>query len=191
VIICAEQLELSYFPKFLGKTKADEFHLQLTENLDWQIEYYRMFGKILPSPRLIAWYGNEGLNYRYSGINHPAIPWTQELLVIKSIIETNINHSFNSVLANLYRDGQDSMGWHADNEPELGINPVIASLSLGESRRLCFRNTSSPRQSFNISLEHGSLLVMSGQTQHFWQHSIPKTKANCQSRINLTFRLII
>ncbi len=191
MIICAEQLELSYFPKFLGKAKADECYLKLTENLDWQIEYYRMFGKILPSPRLIAWYGNEGLNYRYSGINHPAIPWTKELLAIKTIIETNMNHSFNSVLANFYRNGQDSMGWHADDEPELGINPVIASLSLGESRRLCFRNTSSPRQSFNISLEHGSLLVMSGQTQHFWQHSIPKTKANCQSRINLTFRLII
>lgn len=191
MIICTEKLELSYFPKFLEKNQADTFFLKLYDNINWKIEYYRMFGKILPSPRMMAWYGNQGLNYRYSGIDHLTIPWNDELITLKNFIEDKLNHRFNSVLANLYRDGQDSMGWHADNEPELGQKPVIASLSLGENRRFVCRKRQDNRQSFSLKLEHGSLLVMSGQTQHHWQHAIPKTKTNCLPRVNLTFRQII
>lgn len=189
MIKCTEHLELTYWPNFLDKSKADELY-QTFCHLSWALEYYRMFGKIIPSPRLMAWYGDSNVDYQYSGIRHSPLPWTEELLFVKKLIEAKINHPFNAVLANLYRDGRDGMGWHADDEPELGKNPVIASISLGATRRFKFRTLSQPRQMIDTTLSHGSLLVMHGQTQHFWQHAITKTKKTCLPRINLTFRYI-
>lgn len=190
MIVCSENLDLSYFPQFLEKSLADKWYSKLISKLEWDIEHYQMFGKILPSPRMMAWYADANLNYRYSGIDHIPLAWTDELLEIKSLIEAKVGRPFNAVLANLYRDGMDSMGWHADDENELGQNPVIASLSLGEQRNMNFRTKSQPRTSFRIMLTHGSLLVMQGLTQHCWQHAIPKTTKICSPRVNLTFRWI-
>ena len=189
-MICGEQLTLSYYPNFFDKDLADFYFELLSTQLKWEIEYYKMFGKMVASPRLMAWYGNTGINYRYSGLDHAAIPWTQELMPIKNAIEKKLNHGFNSVLANLYRDGKDSMGWHADDELELGSNPLIASLSLGASRVFSLRSQKKPRASMKIPLEHGSLLVMHGATQHYWQHAILKTVKCLEPRINLTFRFV-
>jgi len=189
-IICCEQLGLTYYPNFLYKELADSYFEILLSQLEWQIEYYKMFGKIIASPRKIAWYGDTGLHYRYSGLDHQALPWTQELLDIKNKLEIKLNQHFNSVLANLYRDGQDSMGWHADNEPELGPYPVIASLSLGATRTFSLRNFEKPRQSLKIPLKHGSLILMDGCTQQDWQHAILKTTKCLEPRINLTFRWV-
>jgi len=189
-MISADQLKLTYYPNFFNEVLADSYFKILSNQLEWQIEHYKMFGKIVNSPRKIAWYGNEDVNYRYSGIDHQALAWTQELLDIKNCLEIKLNQRFNSVLANLYRDGQDSMGWHADNEPELGSNPVIASLSFGATRIFSLRTMQKPRQSLKIPLEHGSLLVMDGTTQYAWQHAILKTKRCLEPRINLTFRWV-
>jgi alkylated DNA repair dioxygenase AlkB len=189
-IICSEQLGLTFYPHFLHKELADSYFEILLTQLEWQIEHYKMFGKIIDSPRKIAWYGHPGLHYCYSGLDHQALPWTKELLDIKNNLEIKLNQRFNSVLANLYRDGQDSMGWHADNEPELGPYPVIASLSLGATRTFSLRNFEKPRQSLKIPLKHGSLILMDGSTQQAWQHAILKTTRCLEPRINLTFRWI-
>lgn len=189
-MICSEQLGLTYYPNFFDEELADSYFEVLGKHLEWQIEHYKMFGKILASPRRIAWYGNQGVNYRYSGVDHQALPWTQELIDIKNCLELKLNQRFNSVLANLYRDGQDSMGWHADNEPELGHHSVIASLSLGATRIFSLRSLKKPRQSLKIPLKHGSLLIMDGSTQHDWQHAVLKTTRCSEPRINLTFRWI-
>lgn len=189
-MICSENLQLNYFPHFFDKELADHYFEIFYAQLKWQVEQYKMFGKTIPSPRLIAWYGNKGLNYRYSGINHQALEWTQELKHIKNILEIKFKHHFNSVLANLYRDGQDSMGWHCDNESELGPNPLIAPLSFGATRQFSLRTLQKPQQSIKIALEHGSLLIMHGTTQHYWQHAILKTTRCKAPRINLTFRCV-
>ena len=149
-----------------------------------------MFGKPVLIPRLSAWYGNEGASYTYSGLTLQPNAWTDELLSIKQKIETISGATFNSVLLNFYRHGQDSMGWHADDEPELGKMPTIASLSLGAERRFLLRAKNNHHQKHEIPLNNGSLLVMSGNTQHYWQHAIPKTRLPTKPRINLTFRQI-
>ena len=148
-----------------------------------------MFGKQIPSPRLVAWYGEKEAAYRYSGILHQPNPWLPELLSIKEIIEQKFNLQFNSVLANLYRNKSDSMGYHADNEIELGKNPIIASLSLGVTRKFNLKHKKS-KTLHKMTLTNGSLLIMSGDTQNNWYHSVPKQKKATAERINLTFRLI-
>jgi alkylated DNA repair dioxygenase AlkB len=187
-----DKSELLYAPHFLGEDEASHYFQQLEEELDWHREKIKIFGKEYWQPRLLAWYGDPEARYSYSGIAHEPLPWHPLLLDLKEKIEASIQDHFNSVLANLYRDGQDSMGWHSDNEPELGNQPVIASLSLGGRRRFAFR----PRKSFegkrqSFDLGHGSLLIMKGQTQARWQHQIAKTKKQVHPRINLTFRQII
>ncbi|PIQ22289.1 MAG: alpha-ketoglutarate-dependent dioxygenase AlkB [Cytophagales bacterium CG18_big_fil_WC_8_21_14_2_50_42_9] len=150
-----------------------------------------MFGKQIWLPRLTAWYGDPGKTYQYSGIQNEPLPWIPALLEIKQAVETLAGVPFNSVLLNYYRHGQDSMGWHADDEPKLGTNPVIASVSFGQTRRFNFRHRTIkalPKKS--VLLTHGSLLLMQGSTQHFWQHQLPKTKAISAPRLNLTFRII-
>lgn len=189
-MICSQHLALSYYPHFFDHELADYYFEVLSNQLNWQREYYKMFGNIVASPRLMGWYGHEGIHYRYSGIDHKALPWTEALMNIKNSLETRFNYHFNSVLANLYRDGQDSMSWHADDEAELGNHPVIASLSFGATRMFSFRTTKKPRQSLKIPLEHGSLLMMDGPTQHHWQHAVLKTKKCLEPRINLTFRWV-
>ncbi len=178
---------LLYLPNFLTSERADEAFSKLTLELNWRQEAIRLFGKTVLQPRLQAWHGDK--NYTYSGLEMTPEPWNPTLLHLKYLCEVASQSQFNSVLANLYRDGQDSMGWHQDNEAELSLNPVIASLSFGESRRFLLRHIET-KQKHEVELSHGSLLVMAGETQHYWQHSVPKTAKPKESRINLTFRHI-
>jgi alkylated DNA repair dioxygenase AlkB len=142
-------------------------------------------GRRIPIPRLTAWHGAAG--YVYSGIRLTPAPWTPPLLELKALAERLAGQSFNSVLLNLYRDGRDSVSWHADNEPGLGRDPVIASLSLGAVRRFQLKHRRLPER-LTLDLPHGSCLIMAGATQHHWLHQLPKTKAPVGPRINLTFR---
>ena len=184
--------ELIYFPQWLSPEKAQQHFDTLHRSLDWKAEEIVMFGKMVMQPRLMAWYGDQGTSYTYSGLTVAPSPWTKLLGDIKNAIQQAVPpYTFNSVLCNLYRNGQDSMGWHSDNEPELGKNPVIASLSLGGVRRFHLRHKKQkdlPR--VRLDLKSGSLLIMAGETQHFWQHQVSKTKKAVEPRINLTFRLI-
>ncbi|MBY7827531.1 alpha-ketoglutarate-dependent dioxygenase AlkB [Vibrio fluvialis] len=179
--------KLLWVEHFLTPTQADHAFSVLTQELDWQQEAITLFGKSVLQPRLQAWYGDKA--YTYSGLTMLPKTWTPMLADLKQRCELLAGQTFNSVLANLYRDGQDSMGWHQDNEPELGQQPVIASLSLGETRRFVLRHLHS-KEKFELPLSHGSLLIMAGNTQHLWQHCVPKTVRALEPRINLTFRLI-
>ena len=138
----------------------------------------------------MAWHGDSGASYRYSGVDHQPLPWTDTLLDLKTDLRNRFKVDFNSVLLNLYRDGNDSMGWHSDDEAELGRQPVIASLSLGQERKLRFRMRNNTRNTIDVSLPHGSLLLMYGNCQHDWQHQLPKTAKTIGPRINLTFRKV-
>ena len=180
---------LNLYPDFLPNDVADNFYELLLNELNWSEEHIQMFGKTIPVPRLICWYGNKEAIYRYSGVEHIPYPWTKSLLELKNHIEAFTQYSFNSVLGNLYRDGNDAMGWHSDDEKELGQNPFIASISLGALRVFKIRHKST-REQYKLTLPHGSLLTMSGLFQHHWQHSIPRTSTCKMPRINLTFRNI-
>ncbi|CAE6953112.1 alpha-ketoglutarate-dependent dioxygenase AlkB [Vibrio sp. B1FLJ16] len=183
-----QQGRLYYSPHFLRSTEADEFFSRLRTTLPWQQERINLFGKSVLQPRLQSWHGDA--SYTYSGLTMSPHPWTPELMVLKQRCEAIAGVRFNSVLANLYRDGQDSMGWHQDNEPELGRNPVIASLNLGETRRFVLRNLHCKTQ-IEYELSHGALLIMTGELQHHWRHGVPKTSKPKGERINLTFRNIL
>jgi alkylated DNA repair dioxygenase AlkB len=148
-----------------------------------------MYGKKIDFPRLTAWYGNNDKPYSFSGITLQPLPWTSEILTIKSKIEPIAKTEFNSVLLNLYRDGNDSISWHTDAEKELGINPIIASVNFGATRKFQLRHIKT-KEKLEIELTHGSLLIMQGELQHFWQHQVPKTSKVVGERINLTFRVI-
>jgi alkylated DNA repair dioxygenase AlkB len=164
---------------------------RLIEDTPWRAEDITLFGKTYPQPRLLAWYGDEGARYTYSGICHQPMPWTEPLLQLKDIAQTLARSRFNSVLLNYYRDQRDSMGLHADDEPELGPEPVIASLSLGAERKLVFKHRRREFDSFSLALPSGSLLVMKGSTQRNWKHGIRKLTRPCGPRVNLTFRWIV
>jgi alkylated DNA repair dioxygenase AlkB len=148
-----------------------------------------MYGKKVDFPRLTAWYGDNDKPYTFSGITLAPKIWTKELLEIKQKIETESKVNFNSVLLNLYRSGNDSISWHTDAEKELGINPVIASVNFGATRKFQLRHIKT-KEKIEIELTHGSLLIMQGELQHFWQHQVPKTSKVVSERINLTFRVI-
>ena len=180
---------LVLYPHFLENHTADRLFQQLLDTLAWSEETITMFGKSLLVPRLVCWYGDEGAIYHYSGVKHYPLPWIDPLLDIKNKLESFTQHPFNSVLGNLYRNEKDSMGWHADNEKELGKEPFIASVSLGETRTFKARHKNTQQQ-FKLLLTHGSLLTMSGDFQQHWQHCIPKCRKSTGTRINLTFRLI-
>lgn len=180
-----------FYPHFLGKSLSDKLFLQLKESIEWRSEEIKIFGRWVMQPRLTAWYGNAGKTYRYSGIEMKPLPWTPYLLEIKNKVEKQCDVSFNSVLLNYYRTGADSMGWHSDDEPELGKNPVIASVSFGAERLFCLRHKKEKSLQVKLKLTAGSLLIMTGETQHHWQHAIPKTTKPIGERINLTFRKII
>ena len=151
-----------------------------------------MFGKILNQPRLTAFYGEENKPYAYSGLKLTPNPWTEDLMFIKSRITKTAQINFSSVLLNYYRNGQDSMGWHSDDEKELGQNPVIGSISFGETRLFQLRHlTRKDLKKVDIKLSNGSFLLMKGPTQHYWEHQIPKTSKHITPRINLTFRTIV
>ena len=182
--------ELRWWPDAVAPGQADRWLDALRADIDWQEEQLTLFGRQVQAPRLIAWHGDAGRSYRYSGVTHHPSPWTPLLAEIRDSVQQLAGHAFNSVLLNYYRHGQDSMGWHADDEAELGPNPVIASLSLGQDRRMRFRRRRQHSDTRELLLTHGSLLVMSGQTQSHWHHAIPKTRRAPGPRINLTFRHI-
>ncbi len=182
--------ELYLISEFYPKDQADQLFARLMQTLAWREETIFLYGRWLKVPRLMCWYGDKQADYKYSGLNNQPISWTKELLAIKKDIEAFYPCTFNSVMANLYRNGKDSMGCHADDEKELGINPVIASLSLGEQRFLRFRHKQS-KEKLDVQLKHGELLIMAGEIQHHWRHEVPKTKKTKTERINLTFRRVL
>jgi alkylated DNA repair dioxygenase AlkB len=161
---------------------------ELTASLPWSQPEIRIFGRKVPVPRLQVWIGDADAHYRYSGLDNRPLGWTPLLLDIRRRVEESCHHRFNSVLANLYRDGNDSNGWHSDDEPELGVEPVIASLSLGATRRFLMRRRDDHECKVEIALEHGSLLLMWGRSQADWQHTVPKQLRVGLPRLNLTFR---
>lgn len=182
--------EVVYFPNFINEKKAKELYLHLLNDTPWQHDLITVFGKTHLQPRLTAFYGADELSYSYSTIKMNANAWTDALLNLKTKLEHEAQTTFNSVLLNLYRDGKDSNGWHADNEKELGLNPIIASITLGSERFFHLKHIINPVHKCKIKLENGSLLLMKGKTQHFYKHQIPKTSQIIDPRINLTFRTI-
>jgi alkylated DNA repair dioxygenase AlkB len=183
-----QDADVVLYRQFFNPEASDEFLQALLNEIEWKQESIRVPGKIVPLPRLTAWYGDEGMVYRWSGITQHPLPWTPLLKKIKQAVETAAQTTFNSVLLNQYRNGQDSVSWHSDDEPELG--EVIASLSFGAVRQFQFKRVDDPKQRLSVDLPDGSLLIMRGTTQQYWQHRIPKTTVPQLPRINLTFRTI-
>ncbi|PKQ43625.1 alpha-ketoglutarate-dependent dioxygenase AlkB family protein [Confluentibacter flavum] len=181
--------EILHIRNFFDKELSDHYLNVLLESIDWKQEKMNMYGKELLFPRLSAWYGDSDKPYAFSGITLQPIEWSTDLLEIKRQVESKVNVTFNSVLLNRYRHGNDSISWHSDSEKELGKNPVIASVNFGATRIFQLRHIQT-KEKIAIELSHGSLLIMLGELQHFWQHQIPKTKKVVGERINLTFRVI-
>ena len=182
--------DIEYYPNFYKNDRANELFEKLRKEIPWQQDNIKVYGKIHPQPRLTALFGNEGKAYSYSNIVMQPHHWNPLLVFIKNEIEKICQENFTTVLLNYYRDGKDSNGWHADNEKELGRDPVIASVSFGAERYFHLQHNIIKEQKLKIKLEHGSLLIMKGPTQHFWKHQIPKTNVAIGPRINGTFRII-
>ena len=184
-------LDIAVHQSAFSPAEADR-HLQtLLREIDWQQEEIRMFGKKMPIPRLTAWYGDKGLSYTYSGIEMQPTGWADCLAPLRQRVEELAGCRFNSVLLNLYRSGEDGVSWHADDEPDLGTDPTIGSISLGAARKFQFRRINDPAERRELVLHSGDVIVMSGPTQRFWHHQIPKTSRPVEQRINLTFRAIV
>ena len=179
-----------YYPEYFTKEECKHFYDILLSETNWQQDDITVFGKTYKQPRLTALFGNNTKSYSYSNITMHPQPFTEALLKIKSKIEQSVNENFTTCLMNLYRDGQDSNGWHADNEKELGKHPVIASITFGATRMFHLKHRHKSELKHKMNLESGSLLVMKGATQHYWLHQIPKTKKKVEPRINLTFRIL-
>ena len=178
-----------YTDSLIPTEKSEFFLLQLSKNIQWKNDESVIFGKHYITRRKTAWYGDRPFNYTYSKIKRTALPWTNELLEIKHIVENNESTKFNSCLLNFYHDGDDGMGWHSDNEKELKKNSVIASISLGAERKFSFKHKKN-KEKIDLILGNGSLLVMKEQIQNHWMHQLPKSKKVREPRINLTFRTI-
>ncbi|MDC0392998.1 alpha-ketoglutarate-dependent dioxygenase AlkB [Gammaproteobacteria bacterium] len=185
-----KNLEIDIYQDIGLEQKKELWFKSCLNNLNWETGFIKIFGKTHQIPRLQAWYAEDGIEYKYSRKKLQRHNWNETLIDIKEEIESITSFKFNSVLANLYRNGDDSMGLHSDDEKELGINPVIASLSLGESRDIHFKHKNI-KISLDIPQTNGQLIVMYGQTQKYWKHEIKKTKKFKKPRINLTFRNII
>jgi alkylated DNA repair dioxygenase AlkB len=186
-----EDAEVYYLRELPLAQTAEALMNQLISEVPWRAENIVVWGKTFPQPRLIAWYGDNGANYTYSGIPHDPLPWIEFLIDIKNRVEQIAVTGFNSVLLNYYRNHRDSMGLHSDDEPELGRRPIIASLSLGEERTFILKHkTRRDLRSVHIKLASGSLLLMKGDTQRHWKHGIEKENRPCGPRVNLTFRRI-
>jgi alkylated DNA repair dioxygenase AlkB len=185
--------ELLLVEGWLSPPERASFFDALMREVPWQQKAISMMGRQVMQPRLVAWFGDPGAEYTYSGVRNDPLPWTPALAELRRRAEETAGEPFNSVLANLYRDGRDSMGFHADKEKELGPDPVIASISLGATRRFQLRYVGKKKgvPGRDIDLTDGSLLVMRGTTQHFWRHGIPKETRPVGARINLTFRRIV
>jgi len=185
--------QLRWIPHWLEADEADALFADLRASIAWETHRIRIFGREVDSPRLSCWMGDADASYVYSRTRFEPHPWSPSLMALRRRVEAICDTRFNSVLANLYRDGQDAMGWHSDNEPELGTQPVIASLSLGAMRRFRLRPRepeAGKREVLGMDLPHGSLLCMAGDTQRRYQHDLPRIRADIGARINLTFRWI-
>lgn len=183
--------EVVFYPSYFTKEESDGILQRLFMEVNWRRDKIKCYGKEVDLPRLTAWYGDDGKNYTYSKITMNPLPWTPLLLFIKNRVEEVGNISFNSVLLNLYRNGKDCVSWHSDDEPELGKEPIIYSVSFGGERKFQLRHKFNKNlEKLELNLSHGSLLVMKGKTQEYWQHQIPKTSKSVSPRINLTFRNI-
>ena len=178
---------LLYHAHFLTPDEANALFADLKHNTPWKQEI-SSFGR--PFPRLTAYHADPGVMYRYSGVEHQASPWPDYLVPVRRRVEEAAQAPFNSLLLNYYRDGSDSIGYHSDDEAELGLNPIVPSVSLGGTRRFVLRHVRT-REKLTFELTHGSLLLMAGTTQHHWRHGVPKTARPVGERINLTFRNII
>ncbi len=182
--------DLDYRPDWLGVAAAARLFATLRDAVPWEVHRIRLFGREHASPRLSCWIGDPAAVYRYSGTRFAPHPWLPELAALRERLRAELGAPFNSVLANLYRDGRDAMGWHSDDEPELGPAPVIASVSLGTPRRFVLKHRRDPALRHALVLEPGSLLVMAGATQRHWKHALPRTAKPVGARINLTFRQV-
>jgi alkylated DNA repair dioxygenase AlkB len=175
---------------FFNPDDSATFLNTFINSIPWKQETIKMYGKLMQTPRLTAWYGDNDKDYTSSGTKYHPIPWTDELLAIKKKTEALAGIRFNSVLLNYYRNGNDSVAWHSDDEYELGKDPVIASVSFGQVRRFDVRHKLDHDRKYAIYLENGSLLLMKGNLQHDWEHRIAKSTTHMKERVNLTFRVI-
>jgi len=185
-----QDADIDYHPQFFGLEEANALFDELYQHTPWIEEDIRVYGKVYKQPRLTAFYANNQKTYGYSNISMTPQPFTPLLNAIKTKVEEATQTQFSSCLLNLYRDGQDTNGWHADDEKELGLNPVIASVSLGAERAFHLKHKKIKTLKHKLNLQNGSLLLMKNETQHHWLHQIPKTKKPLGKRINLTFRLL-
>lgn len=175
---------------WLDAAQADALLQALLAQVQWEVHRIRMFGRMVDSPRLSSWIGDADASYRYSGTRFAPQPWPEALQPIRARLQAETEHPFNSVLLNRYRSGADAMGWHSDDEPELGAQPLIASVSLGATRRFAFKHRDDAALKQTLELEHGDLLLMGGDTQRCYKHALPRTARPVGERINLTFRQI-
>ncbi|MFC7301557.1 alpha-ketoglutarate-dependent dioxygenase AlkB family protein [Cognatiluteimonas weifangensis] len=183
--------ELALDPAWLAPAQADALWQALSAAILWEVHRLRLFGRELAAPRLSCWIGDPDAVYTYSGARFQPRPWPPALQPLRARLQAELGVAFNSVLANLYRDGRDSMGWHSDDEPALGPQPVIASLSLGATRRFVLKQRRDPACRLALDLPHGSLLLMAGDTQRHYRHALPRTARPLGPRLNLTFRRIL
>lgn len=181
---------VNYYGKLFSAAQADHYFDALLQNIAWKNDEAVIFGKRIVTKRKVAWYGEQPFEYTYSNVTKLALPWTRELLELKSIAEQHAAESFNSCLLNLYHSGEEGMAWHSDGEKDLKKNGAIGSMSFGAERKFSFRHKES-KQDVSLILENGSLLVMKGTTQTYWLHRLPPTKLVSKARVNLTFRTIV
>lgn len=180
---------VNYYGHLFSVKTANKYLSILLDTIEWRHDENMMFGKKIITKRKVAWYGDDGLQYTYSNVTKTTLPWTKELLDLKSIVEKETGEVFNSCLLNLYHDGNEGMGWHSDDEKDLKKDAAIASLSFGAERKFNFKHKASTEK-ISLVLEHGSLLVMKGLTQTYWKHQLPPSKKVDTLRVNLTFRMI-
>jgi alkylated DNA repair dioxygenase AlkB len=182
---------LVYTPGVFSPAESGNFLKGLIGHTPWKQEIVQMYGKAVKTPRLTAWYGYQNKSYEFSGNKYNPLPWTKELLAIKIRVEQIAEMQFNSVLLNYYRDGNDSVAWHSDDEYELGFKPTIASVSFGQERRFDVRQKADHKRKYSVILENGSVLLMKGDLQSLWHHRIAKSTQPMKPRVNLTFRIIM
>ena len=181
---------VNYYGILLSTVASDHYFTRLLNNIEWRHDQAIIFGKRIVTKRKVAWYGEKPFEYTYSNTTKTALPWTNELLLLKTMAENETGETFNSCLLNLYHDGSEGMAWHSDGETNLKKKGAIASLSFGAERKFCFKHKKT-KETVSLILQHGSLLVMKGETQTYWLHRLPPTKKTDQPRVNLTFRTIV
>ena len=191
IILPLPDAVFEYYPNFFTNDEAEALFKKIHDETKWQHDEITIFGKKIAQPRLTCLFGNEGKPYSYSGITMHPNPWNPTLVYIKEKIEAIAQQHFTTALANLYRNEKDSNGWHADNEKELGRNPIIASVSFGEVRKFQLKHNNNPDAKLTLNLSHGSLLLMKEGSQIHYKHQIPKATQSKKDRINLTFRTIL